>query len=78
MKLIAGSPATNRRRHAYRGHVITQQYRTHDVRNKTHNGYWWGVEFVGGQSAHGLASRADAKALIDTRVEVEANWTNHT
>jgi len=51
--------------YSYRGHTITRTYRSHDVRNKTHNGYWWDVKFSDGKSIHGLATRAAAKNAID-------------
>lgn len=66
MKLIDGSPASKRRKYIYRGHVITQEYRPHDVRNKTHNGYFWHVAFAGTDaSRHNLATRKEAKHTID-------------
>ena len=58
---------SRRRKYSYRGKVIVQTYRTHDVRNKTHNGYSWEVEFRGGD--HG--TRQKAKASVDRLVEME-------
>jgi predicted secreted protein len=77
MTVITGSPGiTNRVVYGYRGHRITRSYRTHDVRNKTHNGYWYDVAFADGKGLHGLATQKDAKSAIDryeeTRVEAVA------
>ncbi len=57
------------RKYSYRGQIITQRYRSHDVRNKTHNGYEWGIEWKN-QFAHKgsdiqIATRAKAKARVD-------------
>lgn len=66
MSIVDGwSSSSVRVTYSYRGHTITRTYRTHDVRNKTHNGYWWAVKFKDGKSLHGLSRRADAKAAID-------------
>lgn len=48
----------------YRGQRIEQVYRTHDVRNKTHNGFAWHVLFNDGTVVQDL-TRAQAKARID-------------
>lgn len=72
MTALSGWAQSKRRTYSYRGQVITQEYRSHDVRNKTHNGYWWGVQFATGQSIHGLTTRAAAKAAIDRYEEARA------
>lgn len=75
MVVIAGWPGISTRvTYAYRGHKITRTYRAHDVRNKTHNGYWYDVAFADGKGMHGLATKKDARSAIDrfenSRVEV--------
>lgn len=73
MVLVDGSPISRRRRYSYRGHFIVQTYRSHDVRNATHNGFDWHVEWATGGAAYpgGRANRANAKALIDYAISTQ-------
>lgn len=74
MKLISGTAVSRKRRWMYRGHTIVQTYRTHDVRNKTHRGYEWHVEFNDGTFEHPVGgTRLRAKAAIDHRMDAGNN-----
>jgi hypothetical protein len=65
MVLIEGSIMHRIRKYSYRGHVIIQEYRSHDVRNATHKGYWWSVQFKDGTCTDRLPTRERAKAKVD-------------
>lgn len=65
MKVVDGLPGvTTVTVYEYRGHKITQRFRSYDSRNKTHNGYDWNTDL--GQPIGNTRKRA--KELIDRHV----------
>lgn len=72
MTLVSGSVLHRRRVWSYRGLNVIQTYNSHDVRNKTHNGFTWEVEWSFGQYSMPYRSREQAKRAIDHHLNAAA------
>ena len=67
-KLIEGFPGISQRvKWAYRGYIIVQRFRSHDGRNKTHNGFDWEVLDPKGDTVYRTHLRKRAREYIDAQ-----------